>query len=82
MIGGIGFQNILDAFERFGKRFGVIVLADVQDQRFGLPDLLGQFLLRAQRDQLAVIDDADAVGEFLRLLPCNGWCRARSCPAC
>ena len=53
--------------ERLRQRFGVVIFAEVQDERFGFSDLLGKFLLCAERDQFAIVNDADAVGEFLRL---------------
>ena len=68
VIGGDGFEHVRHAFERFRQRFGIVVLADVQDERFGLPDLLREFLLCAKRDQFAVIYDTNTVGKLLSLL--------------
>ena len=61
MINCYGFEYTIQAFERIRKRFSVIVLADVQNQRIGLTDLLCQLILCTERDEFAVIDDADAV---------------------
>ena len=47
---------------------GILVLTDVEAQGLALPDLAGQLVLRPDRDQLAVVDDAHPVGELLRLL--------------
>src|SRR3712207_8572118 len=37
-----------------------------QDEGLGLPDLLREFLLGADGDQLAMVNDANTVGELLR----------------
>jgi len=65
VIHGFGLLHAVYAFERGGQRFGVVVLADVQDECIGLADLAGEFFLRAEGDQFAVVNDADTVREFL-----------------
>ena len=38
MVAGASFQDILYAIERFRQRFGIVILRDMQDERFGLSD--------------------------------------------
>ena len=53
------------AHRGIARRLRVFAFAEVQDERVALAHLVGQFRLGAQRDQLAVVDDADPVGELL-----------------
>ena len=61
MVDGIGFKHAFDAFEGSHQSFGIFVLADVQHQRFRFTNLFGEFLLRTNGDQLAVVNDAYTV---------------------
>ena len=74
---GAGFENILHTVQGFCQRFRIVVLADVQDERLGLADLLGELLLCPKRDQLTVVDDSDPVRELLGFLHIVGCVQDR-----